>query len=312
MGQVDLMPKPVQVRATPLFDLSDIVPGRHVITITSGPAQDVVVLSLAAPPDYRRNTAHGGFPKLRADSPNRYRISHWDGGQWSSFDLPETTENYHAVQPFEPGWLLVRSRAVGEKDGNARLYDLAGTPTGAFHAGDGIESVQADGAGRIWVGYFDEGVFGDTPLGRAGLVCLDRAGRVSVRFDDLATGGAVPYIADCYALNVCPNGEVWLCYYTDFPLVRLMGGRLADVYRKKVVGSHAFAVSATRVLFAGDYNRRDRLLLAGLSGGQVREIVPTDERGDALQNFAAFGRGGRLYLWAGARVYSVDVDDLNV
>jgi len=35
----------------------------------------------------------------------------------------------------------------------------------SFHAGDGIQDVEAAGDGTIWVGYFDEGVFGGTSLG---------------------------------------------------------------------------------------------------------------------------------------------------
>ena len=150
-------------------------------------------------------------------------------------------------------------RAKGETDRNAHVFSLDGTPIRSFHAGDGIEEVQTTEAGDIWVSYFDEGVFGDTPLGGSGLACLDSAGRVEFKFNDLALAGSVPDIADCYAFNVCSDQEVWACYYTDFPLVRLVDRQVARIWAKVgVTGSHAFAVLGQRVLFAGTYKNAEQ------------------------------------------------------
>jgi hypothetical protein len=154
-------------------------------------------------------------------------------------------------------------------------------------------------------------VFGNTDLGRAGLAYLDPSGRVSVRFNDLAVGGTVPDIADCYALNVGPGREVWLYYYTEFPLVQLADGAVAAVHRRPgVTGAHAVAVSGRHALFAGGYNHPSRLTLADLTTGRVREVRPTAPTGRRLDRLSAFGRGSRLYLVADTRVYFIDVDDL--
>ena len=125
-------------------------------------------------------------------------------------------------------WLLVRGRAKGNSDQNAHVYDSAGTLSRSFHAGDGIEDIQTTEDGRTWVSYFDEGVFGGTTLGQAGLACLDRSGQVNFKFSDLAARGTD--IADCYALNVCSDQVVWRCYYTDFPLVQLANGKIAGIW----------------------------------------------------------------------------------
>jgi hypothetical protein len=209
------------------------------------------VLSLDAPPDYRRTAPSGAsFAKLRADHVNCYRIDHHRSGEWSSLTLNPTKENFHCVQPLnESNWLLVRGRADGNSDRNAHVYGSDGTYLRSFHAGDGIEDAQATEEGRIWVSYFDEGVFGDTALGQAGLGCLDSSGRVSFRFNELASTGTVPDVADCYALNVCSNREAWLYYYTDFPLVRLVDGQVANLWAGiSVKGSHAFAISQRKIV----------------------------------------------------------------
>lgn len=161
------MGQPRRIQATQVGDLEEIAASRHVVTVTAGPHHDLVVLSLDAPPDYR-TTASGGasFAKLRADRPNHYRIDHFLGGEWHSLALPPTRENFHCVQPLEENrWLLVRGRAKGETDRNAHVHAPDGTHCDSFHAGDGIENVQATEKSRIWVSFFDEGVFGDNTLG---------------------------------------------------------------------------------------------------------------------------------------------------
>ena len=62
----------------------------------------------------------------------------------------------------------------------------------------------------------------------------------------------LPAIADCYAMNVTPEGEVWLNYYTDFPLVRLRGFALADVWQCFHPMGKAFAVVETDLLYLHD------------------------------------------------------------
>jgi hypothetical protein len=304
------MAKVGRIQASCVCDTEEVAPARHVVRVTAGPHSDLVVLSLDAPPDYRRTAPSGAsFAKLRAGHTNRYRIDHLRGGEWSSLALAPTDENFHCVQPLGGSdWLLVRGRADGNSDRNAHVYGPNGTCLRSFHAGDGIEDIQATAEGRVWVSYFDEGVFGDTALGQAGLACLDSSGRVGFRFNELASAGAVPDIADCYALNVCSNREAWLCYYTDFPLVRLVDGQAAGLWAGVgVEGSHAFAVSGRRVLFAGDYEKRDRLFLVDLATSKVRERIPVDEAGKPIEGFAAFGRGSRLWLGAGGAVFVVGV-----
>ena len=108
------MGTPGRVRATRVADLDEIVGSRHVITVTAGPRNDLVVLSMDAQPDYRETAPSGAsFAKLRANRPNHYRIDHFLG-EWHSITLPPTKENFHGVQPLgKEGWLLVRATGEG-------------------------------------------------------------------------------------------------------------------------------------------------------------------------------------------------------
>ncbi len=282
-----------------LFDFGDVIGDRHIIAATVGPNLDPVVLSLERAPDYRiESSGWASFPKKRADSPNRFRIHHMGSDEvWTTIDLPETSENFHEIQPLGEGeWLLVRGRADDDGDRNAHIHDGSGRHLRSFHAGDGIQDVQTTEDGRIWVSYFDEGVFGGTKLGRSGLVCLDDRGRCGFDYATLV-GDDVPSIADCYALNVCSDREVWLCYYTGFPLVRLLDGKPEGVWLKQPVsGSPGFAVSGELILFAGGYERKDELFLVQPGNMRNKTIIPVDDRGKPVKRFAAHGRGDRLFL----------------
>ncbi len=233
------MGTPGRVQATRVVDLEEVTRSRHVITVTAGPENDLVMLSLDAPTDYRMTAPSGcSFAKLRADRPNHFRIDHFRGGEWRSCSLPSTKENFHNIQPLgEGGWLLVRGRAKGEGDRNAHVYSLDGTLCRSFPVGDAVADVQTTVRGDCWVSYFDE-----APLEQGGRACFDPQGKQVFRFSDLDP--PAPFILDCYAFNVCSEREVWACYYTDFPLVRLVGRKVARIWPKiGVSGSHAFAVS---------------------------------------------------------------------
>ncbi len=304
------MAKAKRLQANRVCDVGEVVPTRHVVRVAVGPHSDLVVLSLGTPPDYRRTASSGAsFAKLRADHTNSYRIDHLRNGAWRSLDLLPTRENFHSVQPVGEGeWLLVRGRANGNADRNAHVYGSDGTCLRSFHAGDGIGDVQVTEEGRLWVSYFDEGVFGDTALGRAGLAFLDSAGIVHFRFNDLAVADGIPDIADCYALNVCSNREVWLCYYTDFPLVRLVEGQVAGLWAGiGVKGSHAFAVSSGHTLFAGGHSQRNKLFHMDLTTSKFEERTPVDDAGKTITEFTAFGRGSGLWLQSGSVLFFVDL-----
>jgi hypothetical protein len=296
--------------ARKLLEFNAVLGDRHLIAVAVGPSLDPVLLSLGRTPDYRVSKGHASFPKKRAASPNRFRVHYQAGGEWICIDLEETDENYHAVQPSPRGeWLLVRGRADGERDDNAHVYAPDGTRLRSFHAGDGIEDVQATERGDVWVSYFDEGVFGGISLGRSGLACLDRHGRPSFRLSDL-TDPILRSMADCYALNVCSGREVWLYFYTDFPLVRLLDRQVAGYWMMPVAGSHGVAVDRGRVLLGGSYDEKETLFLGRLDDLMFESITPVDEAGQPLRKFQPFGRRHCLYLATDESLYVVDIRNL--
>ena len=108
------------------------------------------------------------------------------------------------VQPFHDGWLLCESRG-----GRAAAYNRAGRLERILDLGDASKDVQTTSDGKIWVSYFDEGVYGGG-IGQHGVVCFDSRTGAIFKYSDFAEQHELPLIDDCYAMNVVGDDEVWL------------------------------------------------------------------------------------------------------
>lgn len=154
--------------------------------------------------------------------------------------------------------------------------------------------------------YFDEGVFGDG-VGAEGAICFDSNGSPVFRFAEFATTHKLPAIADCYAMNVTPEGDVWLNYYTDFPLVHLRGFAVQNVWECFHAMGKAFAVIGTELLYLHDGHFR----VSSLERMQEQRVVAAiDERGAALSlnepaRPAVSARGSKLIVKTETALYEL-------
>jgi hypothetical protein len=224
-------------------------------------------------------------------------------------ELALRSSQYFIVQPLESGRLLCVKSCCRHGENNAFIREAHGDIVDAFRLGDAIEDVQVAGDGKIWVSYFDEGVFG-SGLGQAGLACFSRDGEVEFRFNHSAMALDLPTIDDCYAMNVAGDGETYAYYYSDFPLVRIKDKQITKVCEVPIHGSHAFAVHEDWALFSGAYDKRGIFFLVNLSGREVTEFQPKDEEGRIIQIDCAVGRDSRLYAASGRTLYAIDLSEL--
>jgi len=176
---------------------------------------------------------------------------------------------YPDIDRFPDGrWFVASARAdVGQANG--LVLEADGQVSRSFEVGDGIEHVRCAPDGSIWVGYFDEGVFGNT-VGSGGIVSFNVHGERLWSYNDPARGGRL-FVDDCYALTL--NGdELWSCFYSDFPIVRVVDARETQ-WANSVSGAKALAVDGTFVLLAGGYQSdATRLSLLDLGQEQSRLI----------------------------------------
>jgi hypothetical protein len=222
-------------------------------------------------------------------SPTAHHIVSFDRDRQTTNTIrnDDRVKDLSFVQQIGEHWLLVEGRG-----GAGRIYARDGVQLKTLDLGDAIQDVQTTADGRIWVSYFDEGVFGNG-IGSNGLVCFDFEGNDVFRFEELAQATRLPHIDDCYALNAT-QGEVWLSYYSEFPLLCLSDFTLQKSWQG--LGSFsAFAVRGQQLLALRSYGSK-MLVEINLSDRTEQQFDPIDTVGIPLADFR-----GRLYQqFAGA------------
>jgi hypothetical protein len=232
-------------------------------------------------------------------------------------NAPLTTVEARRCGVIVPGGALL-SVSFGEHGSPTAListiFDADGHPTASFCLGDGIEEIQTTRRGEIWVSYFDEGVFGNQgwggvgrePLGSTGVVRFTSAGVVTYRF---SAPHGFDSMADCYALNVAAD-FVWVCYYTDFAVVRIDSDGIACGWQTSIKGANAVAISGDRVLLYGAYNAAPGTASLGrLMDGEVRDVrsLVITANGSPVEPTTVVGRGHNLHLAIGDVWWVVDL-----
>ena len=300
-----------------IVDFGSVTSEWNRINVSVGPLGEVVILALRQQPDYRHIDKSGASSsKSFVEQPNNFRIFHQVKDRWASIDVAETHLNMHFAQPLSQNeWLLVRARSRGNSDANGHTYSAGGSLLSTMPLGDGIQDVQTTPSGRIWVSYFDEGVFGGTSFGNAGLANYDAKGGQQFDFN-AANAAHEMLIADCYALNVVSDEEVWLCPYTDFPLVRLRNKQISHRWDNNPVhGADAFAVWKDRALFTGGYHQKDKLFIVHLYRSEGKELAKEEYQaisndGKVIMFTQVIGRGSCLYLVTSDSLYSLDLQEI--
>ena len=213
---------------------------------------------------------HEAWSRWYRTPPKAHHVVYWDGEAIRTLRLDHSQgiSSFH-IQRFGGGWML------GERRGGRTLvYDRHGTLTDTLDLGDASQDLQTTQNGKIWASYFDEGVFGDG-ISTQGVVCFDGTGSPVFRFAEFAERCGLPMICDCYAMNVASEDEVWLSYYTDFPLVRLRDLALERVWQPFHPMGDAFAVRGAEVL----YLRDGQFMTSGLEQSEQQTVAAVDERG---------------------------------
>lgn len=188
------------------------------------------------------------------------------------------------------GLLILGARAPWRDEAperNAFLYDRDGNLTRSACLGDGIEHAVTTARGIIFVGYFDEGVFGSrgwggrgrAPIGASGLNAYGPA-------LELAWSNDTADIVSCYALAGAGEGCV-LCPYPGWQVVRFDGHGKAELFSNEVGGASALAAHGDLVALVGGYGaNNDRVA--------VEKLAPAAPGGAAPE--ARHLGGGRLSL----------------
>jgi hypothetical protein len=200
--------------------------------------------------------------------------------------------------------------AEGEFDLNGVVIDPSTDTWERMLLGDGIAGACIDRHSRIWVSYFDEGIFGNfgwgnpgpLPIGAAGLVCFSGSGEKVWEFEGK--------IEDCYALNVS-GSEAFVYYYTDFPICRVSSDFRVTSWRTELRGCRHLAVSGSKVLLSGQYDDPPGTGYLGmLDGDALRDVQPVSlvlPNASPLPTHRLLGRGQHLHYFGDNAIYRTTV-----
>ena len=236
------------------------------------------------------------FPKSRSSSEPAVALTAYveSSAPVDTVTLASMPVAFPHIQRLANGsFLLVGSRCKWTTEGpelNALVVARDGTIEREGCLGDGLQHVQVARDGTIWTGYFDEGIFGNygwggvdgpTPLGAAGIAAWSPALTKTWELDP--TQGLV---SDCYALNVTSD-FVWICPYTDFPVVRIADRQTKVWTTIDISGPRGILVSGERVALIGSYADPSQLVVGHMSGDQFVEDLRTHLRSPDGSTLAA-------------------------
>jgi hypothetical protein len=296
-----------------------------------GPAGEVVAVwttpeGLEAVTSATVSAAGACFPDPAAARPVEARITVHTPELAAVTRIAGLVLAYITVQPMPGGRFLVAgARCRWRRDGpdrNGVLYYADGQVVSEGVLGDGIGHVLATRDGQVWVGYFDEGIYGnygwgrpdsEEPVGAYGIVRFSPELAPAWHYPKYTEVGPWDAVSSCYALNV-DDECVWTCYDSDFPVVRIRDGAVTG-WHNEIRGASALAVAGTRVALFGGYGPdHDRLALAELGAdrtqpaGEYRVVLPGGEPFPACTQ--VIGRGGRLHFLTGTSWYQLGMDDI--
>lgn len=317
------------IEVRPWIDLAPRLVGFELMSLSIGPNGELYALAVTSPADYRETAPSGViFPKVWTEHPHAVRILRFDGSDLKRLDIPNQHWNFYHVQPLPDDELLLvvsRSRCFSDDayDLNAKVFSLNGAFKREFLLGDGIRDVQTTMDGRIWIGYSDEGIFGNfgwrEPIGKPGLVCWDGFGERTFSYSPPPDFGLYRRMTACYALNVVSDAETW-CYYLDmaprgtFPLISIRDGHIASYWQSPVHGAKGIAIWRNYVLFAGAFRKRDTFFLYQLfDAGRIehrKNFKVVNEEGATLDANRIAACGSAIVLRHANRVYRIEIAQL--
>lgn len=271
------------------------------------------------------------FPKAKTDAPYKAQFAIHDEGGVRTIEINDETRAFPQVALLKDDEILLagtrcRRFADGTHELNGHVYGPDGQLRREFLLGDGIEHVASDVRGEIWVGYFDEGVFGnygwgamttseeqESPVGWPGLVRFDGEGNMTWRYEPPEGIGTID---DCYALNVGPDAT-WTCYYSYFPLVRINPDGSVRGWTTEASGVRAVAGTDERALLFGGYKgQRTQCTVARLGDGElidaeaIQLLRPSGEPLTEDDTGFVYGHGDTLHMILDREWMSVELSEL--
>lgn len=319
--------------------------GDALVSFSVSPAGEAVC-AWASPPDHARLHARSakGSPQTLLAPPGatlRVTIEDVSGGVIAAGrdggprpergrPAPGEVRELGGVLPANPsvhalpdGELLVvgarAARRGGDPQHNAVVFGSDGRIARSACLGDGINRVVTTASGQIWVGYFDEGVFGNFGWGDGGASTPIGAPGWNRFANDLQLAWSHPdpeegEIVDCYAMTT--SGErCYVCPYTDWPILSADETGAFRRVKNEVGGASELLVGPHVTALVGGYQDQRARVVAGMAlEGRLRLAPAAGRLSIAGEPWSGGGlmatRDGVLYAIAEGTCYALSSEEI--
>ncbi len=204
--------------------------------------------------------------------------------------------------PTAGGWWL-NSRADPDEH-NAFIFDPACCFIRAFHAGDQVQTALVDGRDRIWLGYFEEGIFDRAALqaySPQGLLRLDDEGKIEFSYNEEIDE---PFIWDMRALTIDAEDRAWFCARDDYFVASVEDGRTEQILpRAPMIEPRAMSVSESHIAFFGTIPQFSMVCMMERESRRVRLVQLRGGDGRTLNPQRITTYGGAAVMLAGNQLY---------
>lgn len=307
------------LKIQPVIDFSNKLDKQDEIISVSIDRNGINTLIIHSATQYR--TENGMFAVIKSDKPKDYTFIRFDlkGNEVCRTLIKDEYYNFHNVNFLPTNEILLicgRSsyRNENEIDKNARIYNVKGELLRDFVVGDGIQDVQVDIDGNVWTSYFDEGIFGNygwnEPIGSPGLICWNKDGKKIWEFEPI---DGLNYMADCYAMNIDSDNNIWFYYYTEFPLAKLDNSKQIKFWTTSIEGSSSLNISDKRILMGGAYGMNNFTLfeIKGNKLKKIKKVKFKDEENAELNKhnyITCFG--SNIGFFAKNKIYLINMNQI--
>lgn len=265
---------------------------------------------------YDNRSENKMFFKVTPHSPQNYKLIIVDE-ETKIVDFINQKMNFtEAMQITKDKYIFTCARSEFRNDSdfdrNCKVVNTSGNIINEFCIGDGVQDIQTNEKSEIWVSYFDEGIFGnygwENPIGKNGLNCFDINGALIYQYTSPSYELS---ISDCYALNVVGNNQVWIYFYTDFPLLKITNNKIENSWKLPIEGSNSFAVKDSKILMSKGYNKNFQFILFDINENiKVIEEYEFYSESDEKLMYVCHAQSDSLYFWQNNSLYIVKIDDL--
>lgn len=304
----------LMLHPTQVFDLRGELAHQRIVSMTVGPTNRLFIVSCLdqAPPEsdqpeyFCTLVDQAGRTSFSVRSSEDFQLSR----HWRCHELPD-------------GRLLWMHSRASRLHPNGYIMRPSGEIERRILLGDGISSLQVAPSGAIWVGYFDEGLFGNRGWfhenGGVGIVALDDQGTVVYECTDLRPHN-IPSMIDSCRVNVLGDDAVWYLYEHEhrqcYPVIAVQPAGIRHVGDLKQAGYWHFAVGDAFMLAVNMVAKPHGFDLFPLPAPDswlpLHECALQTPDGQRIEQGLYAARGSMLWLLADRWIYGFDVNAIKL